>query len=300
MKRILITGSTGMLGSELVTLFQGSDGFETYGLSSSQNPKLGTNQFVVDLANPQGIKSLGFIPDIIIHTAALTDLALCEREPALAKRINAEASGIIASHSDSKTLVFYISTDSVFDGRKGNYAESDTPNPVNVYAKTKLEGEEELRKKCKGKSIVVRTNIYGVHHPMKNSLCEWAYQSWLANKSISGFADTVFNAVYTGQLSHILKTLIHTPNLPDTINIGSGEAISKFDFLELFRKKLKIEGAKLTKAVSTDFPSAIQRPKNTSLDTSLLSTYLKVPDYDQGLTLWLRDITKLSEAIKVD
>lgn len=288
-----------MLGSELVTLFQGLDGFETYGLSSSQNPKLGTHQFVVDLTRPHDMKSLGFIPDIIIHTAALTDLALCEREPALAKRINAEASGVIAGLSDSDSLVFYISTDSVFDGSKGLYKETDTPRPLNVYAKSKLQGEEEVRKKCKGKSIVVRTNIYGMHHPMKNSLCEWAYQSWLANKSISGFTDTVFNAVYTGQLSYILKELVHVPNLPDTINIGSSEAISKFDFLELFRTKLGFENVGLTKAVSTDFPSAIQRPKNTSLDTSLLSTYLEVPGYDQGMTLWIGDMMNLSKEMKL-
>lgn len=289
-----------MLGNKLVSQFQGLEGFETYGLSSSKNPKLGSNQFVIDLTKPFDTKSLGFIPDIIIHSAALTDLALCEREPALAKRLNADASGIVAGLSNSSTLVIYISTDSVFDGHKGNYRETDITNPLNVYAKTKLEGEQEVRKKCKGKSLVLRTNIYGMHHPMKNSMCEWAYQSWTMNKSISGFTDIVFNAVYTGQLSYILKELIHARELPDTLNIGSNESISKYDFLELFRRKLKMEDIRLSKAVSTDFPSAIERPKDTSLDTSVLATYLKVPDYDHGLSMWMSDKMKLAPTVNVD
>lgn len=283
-----------MLGNELVSLFQGLDDFETYGLSSSINPKLGSYQFVIDLTKPFNLKSLGFIPDVIIHAAALTDLALCEREPALAKRVNTEASGVLAALSNSNTLVIYISTDSVFDGYKGNYRESDIPNPLNVYAKTKLEGEREVKRKCKGKSLIIRTNIYGMHNPMKNSLCEWAYKSWVRNKPISGFTDIVFNAVYTGQLAYTLKELIYAPELPDILNIGSNEAISKYDFLELLRIKLKMEDRLLLKSVSSDFPAVIERPKNTSLDTSILSAFLKIPDYDHGLSLWVDEMIKLS------
>lgn len=288
MKRILITGVTGMLGSDLARMFSSMGKYEVFGLGrsiSSAIPK--ANQFIVDLKETDQIERLNFIPDIIIHTAAITDLNLCEKDPEMANQVHVEASRALASLCGKQSIFFYISTDSVFDGTKGNYSESDIPSPLNVYAKSKLRGEYEVQKLVGDRAIILRTNIYGFHLPLKNSMAEWAYKEWMLGKTISGFTDTIFNAVYTHQLAEIIGRIIDSNILYPVINIGSNEAISKFDFLEKFRKKLNIDKALLKPALSTSFPSAIMRPKNTSLNTTLLSTFYSVPDFETGISNWI-------------
>lgn len=288
MKKILITGTTGMLGSNLVSLFSDINKYEVFGLGRSLShliPK--QNQIVVDLSDAALIEKLSIKPDIIIHSAALTDLNLCEVEPELANRIHVEGSRAIAKLAGESTRFFYISTDSVFDGLRGNYKEDDLPNPVNVYASTKFSGETAVKDVAKGEVTIIRTNIYGFHVPMKNSLAEWAFREWSAGRTISGFTDTIFNAVFTHQLAAIIEQMINLNFFFPILNIGSNEAISKFDFLNRFRELLNVNNALLTKALSTDFTSSIQRPKNTSLDVTLLSSFYPVPDFNKGLQDWI-------------
>ena len=288
MKKILITGTTGMLGSNLVDLFNANNKYEVFGLGRSLSPLLPKqNQIVADLADLSGIGKYGIVPDVIIHSAALTDLNLCEREPQLANKIHVDGSRAVAKLGGEKTKFIYISTDSVFDGREGNYNENSRPNPVNVYASSKLGGEMAVKEVARGEVTIIRTNIYGFHVPMKSSLAEWAFREWEFGRTISGFTDTIFNAVFTHQLAVIIEQIIHRNAFYPTLNIGSSEAISKFDFLNRFRDILKVNNTLLTKALSTDFTSSIQRPRNTSLDTTLLSTFHTVPDFNEGLKDWI-------------
>jgi dTDP-4-dehydrorhamnose reductase len=287
-KKVLITGVTGMLGSDLVKTFSSLEQYEVFGLGRSLSPALPReNQFVVDLMQTKQIEEIPLVPDIIIHTAAITDLSLCEKEPTIANQVNVVASAALAGLCNREGTFLYVSTDSVFDGTKGNYAESDTPNPLNVYAKSKLNGEYEVQKEMGERAIILRTNIYGFHLPLRNSMAEWAYQEWMLGKTISGFTDTIFNAVHTYQLAHVMRKIIENGISHPVINIGSNESISKFEFLERLRQKLNVDKAFLKPALSTVFPSAIKRPKNTSLNTTLLSTFCSVPDFESGITDWL-------------
>ena len=292
MKKVLITGTTGMLGTDLVRLFGSLEKYKVFGLGRSTSSLLPKeNQFKIDLTNKPEIESLNFIPDIVIHTAALTDLSLCEREPELANRVHVEASKTLARIGGKRTKFFYLSTDSVFDGKKGNYTEKDIPNPLNVYASSKLKGEIEVQNVLGDSAIILRTNIYGFHQPMQNSMVEWAYREWMLGKTISGFTDTIFNAVFTYQLAEIIEFMIDEEIVFPIINIGSDEAISKFDFLEKLRKELKIERALLTPALSATFTSPIKRPKDTSLNTTLLSTFYSVPDFESGIKDWMTNFS---------
>jgi dTDP-4-dehydrorhamnose reductase len=293
MKTILITGSTGMLGTALVQLFSKSDEYVVYGLSREPASVLPlSRQIHLDLSKPEQYEKLNIRADIIVHTAAITDLNLCELRPETAHVVHVESSAFLASSLKKNGRFFYISTDSVFDGNKGNYSETDEPNPLNIYAKTKLEGELAVRNTIDA-ATVIRTNIFGFHVPVKNSLAEWAYQSWVKHARISGFTDIVFNPVYIKQLSDTIKFMIEKDIHYPILNVGSNVAISKYNFLEALREALNIPAHLLGAAASTDFPSNVSRPKNTSLDTTSLSGFFEVPGINDGIRSLVADFRRL-------
>jgi dTDP-4-dehydrorhamnose reductase len=97
-------------------------------------------------------------PQLIIHCAAVSSVAETQKNPALAKKINVEATKLLAELAAEIRFVFF-STDLVFDGRKGNYVEADGVNPITLYADTKAAAEEVVLKNPK--HLIVRTSING-------------------------------------------------------------------------------------------------------------------------------------------
>jgi len=275
-----------MLGTELVSFFKTFSNYEVFGLGRTATDNLlSQNQYIFNLENFRfnNLKEKDF--DIIIHTAALTNLDICENDLALATKINIDATkefSKLAKYNNAKLI--YISTDSVFDGAKGNYNEKDKPAPLNNYSYTKYKGEEEILKINENNSIVVRTNIYGVNQPFRNTIVEWAIKEWSNNKQINGFEDVKFNALYTGQLAEILKKIIETNFNEKIINIGSSEYLSKYDFLNKLRTKLGYKEDLLKKVNTSKLVSKIKRPLNTTLNTSKLETIIIPPSFDNGIS----------------
>lgn len=290
MTRVLVTGTTGMLGAEVVRTLGSDARFEVYGLGRRTTPVLpASRQVIADLADPQSIQLPDWQPDFIIHTAALTDLGLCERDPQLAERVHVESSKVLAALVKTSGCFFYVSTDSVFDGDKGGYTETSTPNPLNVYAATKLRGEVAVQNTA-NKSIILRTNIYGAHHPRGKSLAEWALAELTAGKKINGFPDIFFNAVYTGQLAEVIRDLMMGNVSFPVLNIASSETISKYEFLRRIAVALRVNESLVEARPSSDFPSALKRPTNTSLDTKLLSGFHAVPTFTDGIGRWVASL----------
>lgn len=282
-----------MLGYELVRNLLLRDDFEVYGMGRRPCALLASSHNVLlDFETDFDVRDTGLNPDVIIHTAGITDLNYCERNPAAAYQVHEHASGKLATMGHQRTLFIYISTDSVFDGETGMYKETDQPRPLNVYADSKLQGEKAVLKESAGKAVIVRTNIYGLHFPMRSSLAEWAYREWHAGHAISGYSDFIFNAVMTKQLSDILQLIIDGGDYPQILNVGSSAAISKFEFLDQLREKLGVSRELLQKTESVSNPGQLRRPKNTSLNTGLLSHFCKVPDFGAGIDRWIDNLVR--------
>jgi dTDP-4-dehydrorhamnose reductase len=284
MKKILITGANGMLGSTMVNIFQNCNGFLIFGLDRDNCPLLPVkNQFKIDIADESHFKTIKIIPDVIIHTAAITDLKLCEESPIKAANVNIRGSANVAKLGNKHSKFIYISTDSVFNGEKGDYTEDDLPSPLNHYAFSKHKGEEAVKQVFTGKTTIIRTNIYGANYPLRNSLVEWAVKEWKSGNSILGFTDTIFNAVSTFQLTEIVKEIIESDFDYPIINVGCSDYVSKFEFLDILRQKLGVHESQLVPSSIDKFKSKIKRPKNTTLNTSLLSRLTKVPKLTEGI-----------------
>lgn len=168
--RILVTGSNGMLGSDIVKIFLNNN-YKVFGIDKNDNINNNINFYKMDLTNLIELKKVlrNINPDLIIHTAAFVDVNFCENNIQKAIDLHVVVTRILAKFG---CQMIYISTDSVFNGIKGNYTEDDIPDPLNVYARTKLLGEFATLSNNK-KATVIRTNIFGFHKDkLRNSLAE--------------------------------------------------------------------------------------------------------------------------------
>ncbi len=161
--KVLITGGSGMLGRVLVRRLSEKEVVTAV----SKSGREGT--VVCDLVNEKALEALfcSTVFDVVIHTAAYSDVDGCENNPGLAHESNALATKFLSRLCGLKKIPFiYVSTDYVFDGRKRSpYAESDKTCPVNVYGLTKLEGEYYARS-YPAFSVIVRTSwLFGAGNP---------------------------------------------------------------------------------------------------------------------------------------
>ncbi|MCK4482941.1 SDR family oxidoreductase, partial [Candidatus Bathyarchaeota archaeon] len=165
MERLLITGASGLLGSEIVQLAR-----KDYEVIPSHNTKLfHSDSLRLDITDQKQVSSLfrQLKPDTVIHTAAETSVDRCEIQKELASKINVEGTGNVAvTCSKINAKIVYISTDYIFDGEKRFYTEEDTPNPINHYGITKLKGERQVKKFCKN-YVILRTSVLYGWHPWK-------------------------------------------------------------------------------------------------------------------------------------
>lgn len=195
-----------MLGSAVCEHFSHNKSLRAVAVGGSNNSFIQAEKYLVgDLTQQNFIESLAeFEFDAVVHCAALTDIEKCESEPEIARRINAAATENLAKMFP-KSLFVYISTDSVFDGKTGNYGEEDKTNPLNVYAQTKLAGEKALAN-INENHYIIRTNMYGFHRPPSGrSLFEWSFERLSGGNQVSGFTNVIFNPSYVGQLAGVIE-----------------------------------------------------------------------------------------------
>ena len=189
--KILVIGSTGMLGRSLFKALSRESGIDV--ITAGRSPFYQSeNHIEVDLTESNAVlKILECEPEVVIYCAANTSITLCEKNKDYAESIHAILPGEI---SKRVKRFFYISTDSIFDGENAPYKESDKLSPKNFYAFSKVMGEKMVLRNCK-KSVVIRTNIYGIESSRKGSLIEWAIDNLEKNSEIFGFTDLFFNAI---------------------------------------------------------------------------------------------------------
>ncbi len=228
--KILVTGASGLLGLNLALKMS-----ETHTILGLDRGKLADTPFErirADLTQP-GLASR-FLeqirPDAIIHTAALANLEACEADPAGAYLLNAEIPGLLAEACARNGIRFlHISTDAVFDGVKdGFYTEEDAPNPLSVYARSKLLGEQNVLA-ANPQASVARVNFFGWSLSGARSLSEFFYNKLSAGQPCNGFSDVFFCPLFVGDLTEALRRMLEK-GLAGLYHAVGGEALSKYDF----------------------------------------------------------------------
>lgn len=228
--RILITGASGLLGLNLA--LEAAPRHTVFGTASQHVLK--TNAFTViqtNLLAPGAVELLldAAQPDWVIHCAALANLDACEADPLLAQQLNTDLPRTLASHvARSGARLVHISTDSVFDGLRGNYSEEDTPIPVGTYSRTKLDGEHAVTE-ADPTAIIARVNLFGWSISGDRSLAEYFFNNLSLGKSVMGFTDVCFCPLLANDLAGIFITMLEH-GLNGLYHVVSSESLSKYDF----------------------------------------------------------------------
>ena len=145
--KLLVTGAHGLLGRSLLRAAVGRSGLEASGCGRGAQGAPSGDYHVCDLLDPKAVRGIldRVEPDWVIHTAAVTNVDLCEEERELARRVNVEAvADLAAACRESGIGLTHLSTDYVFDGRDGPYGENDSTHPISHYGALKLASEKPV------------------------------------------------------------------------------------------------------------------------------------------------------------
>ena len=212
--------------------------------------------------------------DIVLNCIGLTNIEACEKKPVEAFKLNSKLPGIVANACNlTNTKLIHISTDHLFDDQNNLYSEEDEVKLLNVYAKSKYEGELEVLTNYQS-SIICRTNFFGYGPSHKNSFSEWIEESAKNNEKIVLFKDVFFNPVSGGNLAFFAHHLLDN-NYSGIFNISSNKKISKFDFGKLLCKKLNIPSYSILPGSIDDRSDIVKRPKCMSLSNTKLAQAIK-------------------------
>ena len=229
--RLLITGVTGLLGVNLAWEALQA-GHEVLGLAGRRTlTKAPFPVWQADLSQPGALAALWprLRPDAVVHTAALAQVDACEKQPDLAERLNAQLPGEVAdlARRDEVPLV-HLSTDAVFDGHRGDYTEDDPPNPLSVYARTKLAGERAVLQ-AYPQAAVVRVNFFGWSLSGTRSLAEWFLNNLRAGREMRGFTDVFFCPLLANHLARLLLEILER-GLSGLYHATGAACLSKYAF----------------------------------------------------------------------
>ncbi len=257
--RVLVTGGTGMLGHLLVRQLKDRHRviFTTHRAAIAI---AGAEPLPWDLA--EGRRELTGI-DAVVHTAALTDVDGCQRDPEAAYRTNVLATRNLAASVPGAYFV-YISTDFVFDGARGNYREDDAPAPLSVYGTTKLQGEAEVP----AGGCVVRTSIYGLGSgPGRPGLVEKLAARLRRGETLTGFTDQSFTPICCANLAQFIGEILDR-RYAGTVHIGSERPCNKHEFITAVARGFGFGPERVREGLSSEVAYLAPRPRDASLDTA--------------------------------
>jgi dTDP-4-dehydrorhamnose reductase len=265
--KILVTGSAGLVGTQIVKDLLDNH-MQVYSCYNQTKPELGIITHL-DLTKKDDIVNImsRIRPNAVIHLGAMTDVELCETEKVLAKKINTDATEILALESEKyKSFFVYMSTDYVFDGKIGMKKEEDKPNPINFYGKSKLDGEKIL-KKISTPNIIVRISTpFGIH-PKKISFPFWIKNNLESKKGIPVLIDQYTSPTYVPNISKMIIEIIEK-ELTGIIHLAGDTKISRYDFALDICKIINADKQYLKVTKMKQMHWKAQRPMDSSLDVS--------------------------------
>ncbi len=288
--RLLITGGSGLLALNWA-----------YVLRKQYNIILGVHTHSVDLAgtsmcmlNLDDIEELDsqlekLSPDIIVHTAGLTSVDLCEKSPVLANYVNAELAKNIATVAFKRGIkLIHISTDHLFQGNKSFYSEEIEPNPVNEYGKSKYLAERVVSE-INRDAIIIRTNFFCWGYSGRQSFSDWIIYNLRDDKPLSMFDDVFITPILADSLILNTQKLVSL-GASGIYHLVGDERISKYDFACRLAERFNLPAKLISRNKIADANLLALRPYDMSLSNKKASEKLNIEI--GGLDYYFSDLSK--------
>ncbi|WP_340122791.1 dTDP-4-dehydrorhamnose reductase [Methylobacter svalbardensis] len=293
--KILLTGSNGQVGWELARALL------------PLGEIIAVNRTQADLADLDSLRHTvqKYNADVIVNAAAYTAVDKAETEKGLAFLINAEAPGVLAEAAKKTgALLIHYSTDYVFDGTKASaYAEDDVPNPVNIYGQSKLAGEQAIQASGVDYMILRTSWVYAARgHNFLKSILRLAAEREELNIVADQIGSPTWARLIAETTAHILRQSLFERCEggfnSGLYNLTSAGETSWHGFARMIvdvakqQENQALKNHTINPIATTAYPLPAKRPANSRLATGRLEQHfgLKMPAWDQALTLCIKDI----------
>jgi dTDP-4-dehydrorhamnose reductase len=261
-----VTGAGGLIGSYLVqTARQFAPRWRLRALTRSQFDLLDFETVAREF------KKDG--PKLIVHCAALTRTPETQQNPGFARRVNVEVTKFLAELAGEVQFIFF-STDLIFDGRKGNYTETDPPNPLHVYGETKAAAEQIVL--SNPRHLIVRTSINaGVSPPGNRGFSEQLCRALQNGQGMTLFTDEFRCPIFAGETARAVWELANQ-NRAGIFHVAGAEKLSRWQIGQLLVARWPEIKTKIEPGSAKDYPGP-PRALDTSLDISKVQKVLTKP-----------------------
>ena len=280
--KILVLGGSGFVGYYLAKHFNA--------ISASAHQKEGYVK--LDITDKKEVSEVlnKIKPELIINSAAIADVDLCEKEKETAMLVNGYAVEWLSSLSKEIGAKFVqISTDYVFDGLTGNYKEEDNPNPINEYGKSKLIGEENA---LKNDAIVLRIEMpYGINIAKnKNVFFESVINNLKEGKTVNAAVDQIISPTFVEDIPKAVAVLVEK-EVNGIFHLASKEHFSRFEFVNIIADVFNFDKTFIKPVKLADFKMLAKRPKNTFLNIDKISKFYEIKPLKENLEKIKNEIT---------
>ena len=291
MKRIAIIGSMGQLGTDLVDVLAQAGSYEVLRLSHRE----------VECTDPVSVEKAlktGRRPDVVVNCAAFVRVDEAENRAEEALRVNSVGALHVARLcAEIEALCVYISTDYVFDGGKNApYTESDAPRPLNIYGVSKLAGEYFVQQACPRWLVVRMASLFGRagSSGKGGNFVETILAKAKAGECLKLVDDIRMSPTYTRDAARALEKLLREKAL-GLFHLANGGSCTWYEFAS---KALELAGMgnRIEPISSSDYPMKARRPKDSSLESTKLSPFLKehLRPWQEALKAYLAEKGHLS------
>ena len=283
--RILVTGAHGFVGRSLLEL---DGGIQWAACGRGPDPVGKEDYSQLDLSDARAVSRLveRIAPDWIINTAAVTDVDRCEKDRALAHRINVDGvAHLAAAAARVGSGLVQLSTDYVFDGTSGPYGETDPPHPLSVYGATKLASEKLVLGNLE-RGIVVRTLwLYGYLPGIRPNFVTRGLDALRRSAAIRVFDDQWGNPTYVGDLAQVLVALCRAGG-SGLFHMGGATFMTRYELILELAHAFGLDPTSVEPVPTRSAGLPARRPLRSGLRTEALREHIHVQPlgFADGLT----------------
>lgn len=282
MKKILITGSNGLLGQKLVELLTQTATHHIVATARGENRLPFTDGYEyqsMDITNREQVQEVvaNVKPNVIIHTAAMTNVDQCETEKTSCWAQNVSSVEYLVDACEKiDCFLLHVSTDFIFDGKSGPYKEDAEANPISFYGWSKYAAEKVVSNSNIRWAIARTVLVYGIAHDMsRTNIILWVKKSLEDGKNIKVVTDQWRTPTLAEDLAKGCA-LIAEKEAEGIFNISGKDFLTPYEMAIMTADYFKLDKSLISQADSTTFSQPAKRPPRTGFD---LSKSQQVLDY---------------------